>query len=156
VDVPPTLGGMPVLSDFLERALPSPVLAPNRMGQEGLFEILSGVVSLGGILLIILLIRNWSRFTANVARSSQWEALQRLWLAGWGFDRLYDLLLVHPYVWLAQINRSDIIDQIYRGIGLLSQLAWRGLIITQNGRVRSYALGIALGAAIVIGLAVFL
>ena len=156
VDVPPTLGGVPVLSNFLERALPVSVLAANRTGLEGLFEILSGAVSLGGIFLIVLLMRNWSRFTETLARSSPGEALHRLWLAGWGFDRLYDLVLVHPYVWLARINRGDAVDQIYRGIGLLSQLAWRGLIITQNGRVRSYALGIALGAAIVIGLAVFL
>ena len=157
VDVPRILGGVPVLSDFLERALPAAVLASNQMRREGLFEIFSGVVSLGGIILIILLIRgDWSRFTEKLAGSGTGQALHRLWFAGWGFDRVYDLLLVHPYVWLARINRNDAIDLIYRGIGLLTELAWRGLIVTENGRVRSYALGIALGAAIVIGLAVFL
>ena len=112
---------------------------------------------MGGIILIVLLIRgDWSRFTEKLAGSGPGEALHRLWFAGWGFDRVYDLLLVNPYVWLARINRNDAIDLIYRGIGLLAELAWRGLIVTENGRVRSYALGIALGAAIVIGLAVFL
>ena len=100
-------------------------LAANRTGLEGLFEILSGAVSLGGIFLIVLLMRNWSRFTETLARSSPGEALHRLWLAGWGFDRLYDLVLVHPYVWLARINRGDAVDQIYRGIGL-AEPAWPG------------------------------
>jgi NADH-quinone oxidoreductase subunit L len=157
VDVPRIWGGVPVLSAFLERALPAAVLASNQMSREGLFEIFSGIVSLGGIALIILLIRgDWSSFTEKLAVSSPGVALHRLWFAGWGFDRVYDLLLVNPYVWLARINRNDAIDLVYRGIGLLTKVAWRGLIITENGRVRSYALGIALGAAIVIGLAVFL
>ena len=157
VDVPRILGGVPVLSSFLERALPAAVLASNQMHKEGLFEIFSGVVSLGGIILIVLLIRgDWSRYTEKLAGSGPGEALHRFWFAGWGFDRVYDLLLVNPYVWLARINRNDAIDLIYRGIGMLTELAWRGLIVTENGRVRSYALGIALGAAIVIGLAVFL
>ena len=157
VDVPRNLGGVPVLSGFLEKALPAAVLASTRMSREGLFEIFSGVVSLGGIILIVLLIRGgWSHFTEKLAASATGEALHRLWFAGWGFDRIYDLLLVNPYVWLARTNRNDAIDLIYRGIGRLAELSWRGLIVTENGRVRSYALGIALGAVIVIGLAVFL
>ncbi len=104
-----------------------------------------------------MLIRgDWSRFTKKLAGSGVGQSLHRFWFAGWDFDLVYDLLLVHPYVRLARINRNDAIDLVYRGIGLLTALAWRGLVITENGRVRSYALGIALGAAIVIGLAVFL
>ena len=60
-------------------------------------------------------------FYGKLAGSGTGEAIHRLWFAGWGFDRVYDLLLVHPYVWLARINRNDAIDLIYRGIGLLSQ-----------------------------------
>ena len=154
LDVPRTLGGVPVLTNFLEKALPATLLAPGRTGQESSFEYFSGFVSLGGILLIVLLIR--SRITTRLSESRQGGAIQRLWFSGWGFDLLYDLLLVHPYVWLARINRNDIIDLFYYGIGRLNQLAWRGLITTENGRVRSYAMGIALGAAIVIAMAVFL
>ncbi len=156
LDIPRLLGGLPVLSDFLQRALPSTVLAPDRTGQEGLFEIFSGLVSLGGILLIVLIMRYSTRSMAKLSESGPGEALHRLWFSGWGFDQLYDLLLVHPYAWLARINRNDVIDLFYYAIGRLSQLAWRGLIVTENGRVRSYAMGIALGAAIVIALAVFL
>ena len=38
LDVPRILGGVPVLSSFLERALPAAVLASNQTGQEGLFD----------------------------------------------------------------------------------------------------------------------
>ena len=119
-----------------------------------MFEAFSGCISIGGILLIILLMQ--SRLFAKLAESGPGKALHRLWSTGWELDRLYDLLLVHPYVLLARINRSDVIDCFYIGIGRLSQLAWRGLVTTENGRVRSFVLGIVLGAAVFIGLAVFL
>lgn len=156
IDLPPSLGNRPALSNFLQRALPAAVLTPNRAGEAGLFEIISGAVSLGGILAIVLFMRGWSGFTKKLAQSPPGKALHRFWLVGWGFDRLYDLLFVHPYVWLAGINRGDVIDRIYSAIGLLNELAWRGLAVTENGRVRSYAAGIALGAVIVVGLVVFL
>ena len=154
LDIPKTLGGMPALTEFLKSALPSFIIAPDRTGQEGLFEIFSGCVSLGGILLIELLMR--SRFYAKLALSSPGKALHTLWFSGWGFDRFYDLVLAHPYSRLARINREDFIDYFYTGIGWLSRKAWSGLIMTENGRVRSFVLGIALGAAILMGLAVFL
>ena len=89
-------------------------------------------------------------------RSPLGGAIYRLWFFDWGFDWIYDRLLVQPYVMLARVNRSDVIDLLYQWIGRLSELAWRGLILTENGRVRTYAMGIALGTVILIGLAVFL
>ncbi|MGV8073011.1 MAG: hypothetical protein AB2L11_00390 [Syntrophobacteraceae bacterium] len=150
-----TPGGAPLLSGFLESALPSAVSAPNSAGQEGLFEIFSSLISLGGILLIVMLMRNWSRFTAKLAGSTPGVSIYRLWFAGWGFDRFYNLQVLYFYIRLARINRGDVIDLLYVGIGKLSELAWRCLIVTQSGRVRSYTMGIARGAAIIIGLAVF-
>ena len=34
--------------------------------------------------------------------------LHRLWFANWGFDWLYDVLLVRPYKWFARINKNDV------------------------------------------------
>ncbi len=154
VGIPKTLGGVPALTEFLKGTLPSLVIAPARAGREGLFEIFSGCVSLAGILLIVLFME--SRYYEKTARSSPGKLLHALWFSGWGFDWFYDLVLVHPYVRLALINRGDVIDYFYQGIGWLNRQAWRGLVATENGRVRSFVLGIASGAAILIGLAVFL
>ena len=154
INFPKTLGGVPALTEFLKGTLPSFVASPDRAGHEGLFEIFSGCVSLGGIVAIVVFMR--SRFYEKITLSSPAKALHGFWFAGWGFDRFYDLVLVHPYAWLARINRADVIDYFYTAIGWLNRQAWSGLVTTENGRVRSFVLGIALGAAIIIGLAVFL
>ncbi|MDR3569416.1 MAG: NADH-quinone oxidoreductase subunit L [Syntrophobacteraceae bacterium] len=154
VNIPKNLGGIPALTQFLTRALPSFVAAPGRAVHAGLFEIFSGCVSLGGILLIELFMR--SGFYQKITESPPAKALHAFLFSGWEFDSLYDLVFAHPYAWLARINRKDIIDYFYTGIGWLSIRAWRGLIATENGRVASFVLAIALGAAIIIGLAVFL
>jgi NADH-quinone oxidoreductase subunit L len=154
VDIPKTLGGNHAFTTFLTKTVPAFVSAPSRATHAGLFEIFSGCVSLGGILLIDLLMG--SRFDQRAARTAPGKALRDFWLAGWGFDRFYDQVLAHPYANLARLNRNDIIDYFYTGIGRLCGQAWRVLTITENGRVRSFVLGIALGAALIIGLAVFL
>jgi NADH-quinone oxidoreductase subunit L len=156
LDVPRSLGGIPVLSNFLKSSLPAVISAGARAGREGLFEIISGTVSLGGILLIYLFIRCIPRFTEKLVRSGVGGAVHRFWFAGWGFDQLYDRMVIHPYVWLARINRNDVIDRFYRWIAWINRLTSRGLSLTQTGRVRSYALGITLGAVIILGLVVFL
>jgi NADH-quinone oxidoreductase subunit L len=154
VDLPKNLGGNSALTTFLTGPLPSFVTAPGRAEREGLFGIFSACVSLAGILLIVLFMR--SKEYEHITESAPGRALHRFWFTGWAFDRFYDLVLVHPYAMLARINRSDIIDYFYTGIAWLGRLSWRGLAATENGRVRSFVLGIAVGAAVLIGLAVFL
>ncbi len=154
VGIPGIFGGVPVILEFLGRALPPFVGEASRAGYQGVFEAVSGCISVTGILLIILLMR-WRSF-ARISESGAGRGLHRLWFTGWGFDWLYDLLLVHPYAFLARINRNDIIDWFYTGIGRACQLAWHGLAETENGRVRTFVLGIVLGAVVFIGLAVFL
>ncbi len=154
VDLPKNFGGGSALTKFLTRDLPSFVTAPGRAVHQGMFGVFAACVSLGGILLIELLMR--SRMYEKISESPRAKALHSFWFSGWGFDRLYDLVLVSPYAMLARINRDDVIDYFYTGLSRLSRQGWRGLCATENGRVRSFVLGIALGAAIIIGLAVFL
>jgi NADH-quinone oxidoreductase subunit L len=82
--------------------------------------------------------------------------LRRLALEGFGFDRLYDALLVRPFVALARWGRSDFIDRPYTALAWLARLGYRGLHRTQTGELRLYAAGIAAGAIIVLALVVFL
>jgi NADH-quinone oxidoreductase subunit L len=95
--------------------------------------------------------------TVWLVRTPVGDMAYRFWLSGWGFDWVYGRLLVRPYVFLAHLNRNDVIDRLVQGIVLLNRLGNRGLIATtQSGRVRWYATGFALGAVVIIGLAVFL
>jgi NADH-quinone oxidoreductase subunit L len=62
---------------------------------------------------------------------------------------------VRPFVWLAQINRTDVIDAFYGGLARLAETAYGLLSGSQTGHVRWYAAGIAAGSAIILIIAVF-
>ena len=69
---------------------------------------------------------------------------------------MYDRMFVRPFVALWEVNKRDVADRISDGVGGLSMLLSRMLRWTQNGRVRWYAAGVALGAVLVIAAAVLL
>jgi NADH-quinone oxidoreductase subunit L len=180
VDLPHTLGNLPFLSDFLHQVLPAAHVASEGLGTELLFQVIAGVVSLAGVYAAYLLILRRRRVVERWARSPLGSFLHRLWFAGWGFDWLYDTLLVRPYAWCAQANRHDIIDSFYEtvvarpyrwlarinrddaidlvftGLARLATALHDLLSRTQKGRVRWYAATITLGAAIAIALVVLL
>jgi len=80
--------------------------------------------------------------------------LRRWWAAGWGFDWLYDRLLVRPLLRLAAAGRGDIIDTVFTGIAALALSAHALLSRSQTGRVRWYASAMALGAVLAIAISV--
>lgn len=77
-------------------------------------------------------------------------ALHRFWHSGWGMDRLYDGVFVRPFVWLAQVNHRDLVDQVYAGV--VAVIAWLNswVVRTQTGQLRWYAASIIGGLVIVI------
>jgi NADH-quinone oxidoreductase subunit L len=157
LEIPESLGGgVALFSNFLHGSLPAAVPASARSGQEGLFEIVSSLVSLGSIALIVVLLRPAAGLTRALATSAVGAALHRWWFSGWGFDWVYKWLLIAPYVGLARIDRHDIVDGFYRGVGWVTEVSHRALAATQTGITRAYVAAIALGAVIVIGLAVLL
>jgi NADH-quinone oxidoreductase subunit L len=119
-------------------------------------QFIAAAASLLGICLAYVLFLRYPQSTANLVRTSWGAALHRYWLAGWGFDWLYDRCLVQPYVWLARADANDVIDPIYDGIAWLTQLGYHDLSRTQTGQVRRYAMGIAIGAVIIIAIVVFI
>ena len=84
------------------------------------------------------------------------KALHEFWFADWGFDWCYDKLFVQPVLWFARVDRSDLVDAFYTGVGDLNELMYRGLSITENGQVRWYAAGIAAGTVVFVAIALFL
>jgi NADH-quinone oxidoreductase subunit L len=156
VELPRTLGNLPFLSDFLQQILPAAPMAAESTLTELLFQVISAVVVLGGVYVAYLLILRRRQVVERWTQSPLGSRLNRLWFAGWGFDWLYDTLFVQPYVWLARTDKQDVVDLIYVGLARLAGVLNSLLSRTQTGRLRWYAAGIALGAVVVIALAVFL
>jgi len=78
------------------------------------------------------------------------RSLGRFWYSGWGFDAVYDWLLVRPFVRLAEANKSDVVDLLYRGTAALASGLHRLLLKTQTGQLRWYAASMAFGIALVL------
>ena len=77
------------------------------------------------------------------------KALARFWHGGWGFDWLYDRVFVAPFVWVARVNKRDIVDWIYKiAVGITRTLHYIGAM-TQTGRLRWYAANMAVGLIVV-------
>jgi len=156
VELPDTLGNLSLFTNFMHTALPAAVTTSAGVNTELILQLVAAVVSLAGVLVAYLLFLREPRRVASLVQTSWGTVLHRLWFAGWGFDWLYGTLIVRPFVWLARINKGDVIDLIYQGIAWLSQALHYLLSLTQTGKVRWYAMGIAVGAVVTIAIVVFL
>jgi NADH-quinone oxidoreductase subunit L len=156
VELPHTIGDVTLFSDFMHSVLPPATVVEAREPSELLLQISAGLAGLAGIGVAYLLFFRNRRMAGDLARAPVGAALHRFWLAGWGFDWLYDRLLVRPYIWLAKANKHDVVDAVFLGIAGLSRALWGALAGTVTGRVRWYATGLAVGAVVIMALAVIL
>jgi NADH-quinone oxidoreductase subunit L len=156
VELPSGLGNVQILSTLLAHALPATAAHPAASSSDAILLIIPCLVSLMGILIAYLLfVRFWQR-TDAMSEQPAVVILHRWWFGGWGFDWVYDRLFVRPFFWVAGVNRDDFTDQVYRLTAWLTEVGHYGLSRTQTGRVRQYALGIAFGAIVTVGIMVFL
>jgi NADH-quinone oxidoreductase subunit L len=155
VQLPGPWGDVPLFSGFLQSALSVASAVSGEGSPELALQFIAAAVSLLGIYLAYLLFLRHPQSTENLVRTPWGAALHRYWFAGWGFDWLYDRCIVQPYVWIACADANDVIDGIYDGIAWLTQIGYHDLSRTQTGQVRRYAMGIAIGAVIIIAIVVF-
>ena len=159
VELPHYLGGAPIFSDFLRSVfVPLPhaggaPAAPLRI--ELLLQLLAGLLLLLGVWLAYAFVLAMPGWSARLTASRAGGALHRFWLAGWGFDALYDRLFVRPFVRAAEFNRRDFADSIFTGVAEANVRLHRALSRTETGVLRWYAMGIVVGAIITILIAVF-
>jgi NADH-quinone oxidoreductase subunit L len=156
INLPSTLGNLPVFSNFLHSVLPSYSKALGRAGSESTFEIIASLTSLTGIFLAYLFFMRMRKFTHNLSTSKTGSAAHRLWFIGWGFDWIYDVFILQPFQWFAQVNKDDWIDRFFLGVAEFNVLLHRALSWTQSGKIRWYAVGIGFGAVLTIAMAVLL
>ena len=156
VNLPPELGNEPLFTRLLDTALPAVEQAHfgllTEMRSEG-FLALAFLIGLGLAYLFYLRNRQWWDALTSTRIG---KALHEFWFADWGFDWCYDKLFVQPILWFARIDKGDVVDAFYNGIADLNELLYRGLSLTENGRVRWYAAGIAAGTVVFVAIALFL
>jgi NADH-quinone oxidoreductase subunit L len=152
IELPADMGHFALFSDFINKTLPAAV--ENSVGNytEILFQVISGLVALAGIGIAYKHYFD-KPFPATEPKRN---AIQTFFYNGWDFDLLYDTLLVRPVVFLSHIDKNDFIDRFYTALASLTMLLNKLLSATQNGRLRRYAMVLAIGAIITLTIILYL
>jgi NADH-quinone oxidoreductase subunit L len=129
----------------VEGFLPATVLREGIM-EEWIFQILAAVFSLTGIFIAYRL------YYVRKVESYSPSPVQSFFLNGWNFDKLYDNLFVKPFVAVAAMNRTDIIDRALDSLGATFGYAAKLVSFTQNGKIKWYLTGIGLGIILILSI----
>ena len=87
---------------------------------------------------------------AGFVESSIGQSLRRFFDSGWGFDWLYDRVFVAPFMWLCKVNKGDVVDFLYRIVAGITRGFHHVTALMQTGRLRWYAVNMALGLILVV------
>ena len=156
VEIPDTLGNMPLLSEFMQPVFHEPTAIHGSMNREFTLQVIASIVSLSGILVAYLFYIRRPHYAVKLTNIRALDSARKFWLAGWDFDALYERIFVRPFLWLAEINKRDFIDSGYRGIASMNRVVHRLLSRAQTGNIRWYAMGIGIGAAVFLGIVVLM
>jgi NADH-quinone oxidoreductase subunit L len=146
----------PFFSTFLQSALPALAAPSTGSRTEWAMRLIASLASLIGLAAAYWLYAYRRDVTHRFAVSPLGAALRAWWLAGWGFDALYQRIFVLPYVWLARQGQRDVLDLAYTALARLVAELNHALSRTQTGRVNGYLLSLAAGTAIIIAVMLLL
>ena len=113
------------------------------------------MMPLVGLAIAILFFLRHTFNAESLVSNPKGRALQRFWFSGWGMDWLNDKLFVQPFKRLAVININDIVDRIYDGTVAVTRAGYSTLSLTQTGRLRWYAVGMAFGGVLMVTIGMF-
>lgn len=143
-----------LLSDLLKFSFPSLSFRSRHIGEISAM-IISASVSVAGITATVLVFAKSKSLQQNIANIGWVKTLGLFFLNGWGFDKLYKPLFVDTYLRITGIVATDIIGRYGEAVAAISRVFSLLLNFLQNGNLRWYAAGIAIGALIITAIGVF-
>jgi NADH-quinone oxidoreductase subunit L len=144
IQLPNNMGHITLFSDLIQKTLPATVVRSLGHSTELIAQVIAGAVAIGGSFVAYQFYFN-KPFPAAIPVRNAW---QKFFFLGWDFDLFYDKLIVKPVVFFSRIDKNDVIDKFYSGVGSLTGVLNRALATTQNGRLRWYAMALAIGAVV--------
>ena len=112
-----------------------------------------GAMALGLLLAFGLYVVNQGRLLTHLKNSSVGGAVHYWCYHGLGFDALYDIVFVKPFLALVRFIKNDPVDKLWQVVPALAMLGNRLFGKLQNGLVNTQAASLAFGLAIVLVLA---
>ncbi|HMG09365.1 MAG TPA: NADH-quinone oxidoreductase subunit L, partial [Mucilaginibacter sp.] len=155
IELPHNFGHFRLFSDLLHQVLPETVLKAG-MNAELQFQILALLSTFGGIYLAYIFYYKQPQRIEKLKQSGFVMNLYLFWFSGWGFDKLYNVLFVRPVVFIANINKNDVVDKLYQGVTFVTIRLYRSLSFTQSGSLRWYIMGLVIGAIIILSIQIML
>ena len=119
---------------------------------SGLIHGIMIAVPLFGVVVSYLFFMSKTFSVDNLMASGFAKKLHSFWFGGCGFDTLYNAMIVSPFLFLARVNRKDIVDGFYALIVVVSQAASGLIVRSQTGSLRWYALTVAGGLVVMVSL----
>lgn len=154
IEMPHNMGHLTMLSDFLSPVLPAVELRPGVESSEWLMQVIAAVLTLLGVYVAYFFYMKRADLRAEI-KGGTYE-LNRFWFSGWGFDALYDIIVVQPYTYLSRVNKNDFIDRMYSGLVSVAEFFHRIFAKSQSGIMRWYIMGIVVGAVLILSLGLLL
>ncbi|MDB4920521.1 NADH-quinone oxidoreductase subunit L [Mucilaginibacter sp.] len=155
IELPHNFGHFTIFSNLLYPVLPETLLKAG-INTELQFQVLAALSTFGGIYLAYIFYYKQPRRIEKLKQSGFVTNLYLFWFSGWGFDKLYNVLIVKPIVFLANINKNDVVDKLYQGITFVTIRIYRSLSFTQSGSLRWYVMGLVIGAIIILSIQIML
>lgn len=109
-----------------------------------------GAMLAGLVLAALLYVVNKGRLLTSFKRSRVGGALYHWCYHGLGFDALYDLLFVKPFLFIGRLLKADPIDKTWYVLLKLASAGNKVLSATQTGSLRGYAASFGLGVAVLL------
>jgi NADH-quinone oxidoreductase subunit L len=155
IELPHTLGHLELFSDFLKPVLPSVTLRDSAStNTEWAIQAITALLSLSGVYLAYYFYVKKPELPDQLKRSVR--SFHYIWFTGWGFDALYNTLLVRPFVFLATVNKRDIVDKFYSLLVSSADFLHDVFARTQGGILRWYVMSIVIGAILILTLGILL
>lgn len=148
IELPHTLGHVQLFSEYLSPVLPATLMVEGIESTEWIVQLVAAALSVGGVYLAYLFYIRRPEWRESIKLSI--PEIHSFWKLGWGFDALYDLMIVRPFVWLAAVNKNDIVDKMYSGMVAFASFSHGLFAQTQSGVLRWYMMGIVIGTLLVV------
>jgi NADH-quinone oxidoreductase subunit L len=107
-----------------------------------------------GVIVAYLFFLSKTLSAEKLAGAGAGARLHKFFFSGWGMDALYNAVFVTPFVTLARINRSDILDTISAVTISMARAANALVARSQTGLLRWYAASVVGGVIVLVAIGV--
>jgi NADH-quinone oxidoreductase subunit L len=146
-----------LFSDLVSGVLPATEMRDAGIN-EAIFQAIAIAVTLLGVYIGYQLYYKYRDKTeaAIASPSAQQLSVRNFFLNGWEFDALYNTVFVKPFVYITQVNQTDLFDQLSKGVSAAFDRLNDWFSVSQNGSLRWYGAGVLFGIIFILTLEIIL